>query len=73
VEAMAQNIQGSLSLLKVKRSSNAPMMSSSLTRLKRKALTFHAHAGLGLVLHVLPRLFKGLWISLILAFLEVTR
>ncbi|KAJ6894913.1 hypothetical protein NC652_028603 [Populus alba x Populus x berolinensis] len=68
-----QKYTGKLITPEDERSSNAPMMSTSLTRLKRKALTFHAHSGLGLVLHVLPRLFKGLWNSLILAFLEVTR
>lgn len=64
MEAMAHATHtGKLITPEGERSSNAPMMSSSLTRLKRKALTFHAHAGLGLVLHVLPRLFKGLHVD----------
>lgn len=42
-------------------------MSTSLTRQRKRTLTFPTHAGLVLALPVLGKLWKGLWISQMLA------
>jgi len=69
-----QHTRWSSSLLMVRRSLHAPMTSTSLTMLRRqKRLTSPTHAGLAHALHVLARLWRGLWISLMLASLMMTR